>query len=130
MPTWSDWRTQRLRWQRGTLETLMTYGFVEHTRKAWLVQAWTYFRSLVPLMMIAAWSYALALEEPSLHLIWLVIIPVFVLDQTLASWKAGRRGRLYAASLLPMIVYDMAQAVVNWQALSRALHGAEPEWIT
>ncbi|MCZ2858482.1 glycosyltransferase [Blastococcus sp. VKM Ac-2987] len=130
MPTWSEWRTQRLRWQRGTLETLMAYGFVEHTRKAWLVQAWTYFRSLVPLLMIAAWSYALALEEPSLHLVWLVIIPVFVLDQVLASWKAGRRGRLYAASLLPMIVYDFAQAVVNWQALSRALHGAEPEWIT
>ena len=94
------------------------------------MQAWTYFRSLVPLLMIAAWTYALALEEPSLHLIWLVIIPVFVLDQVLASWRAGRRARIVAALLLPMIVYDMAQSVVNRQALSRALHGAEPEWIT
>ena len=130
MPTWSDWRTQRLRWQRGTLETLMTYGFVEHTRKAWGVQAWTYFRTLVPLLMVAVWSYALAFEELSLHLVWLAIIPVFMLDQLLASWRAGRRGRVYAVALLPMLVYDFAQSVVYWQALSRALHGADPEWIT
>lgn len=130
MPTWSDWRTQRLRWQRGTLETLMTYGFVAHTRKAWLVQAWTYFRSLVPLLMLAAWSYAVAFEELSLQLIWLAILPVFVLDQLLASWTSGRRGRRYAAVLLPMMVYDLAQSVVNWQALSKALHGAETEWVT
>ena len=130
MPTWSDWRTQRLRWQRGTLETLMTYGFVEHTRKAWAVQAWTYFRTLVPLLMVAVWSYAVAFEELSLHLIWLAMIPVFMLDQLLASWRAGRRGRVYAVALLPMLLYDLVQSVVHWQALSRALHGADHEWIT
>ena len=27
-------------------------------------------------------------------------------------------------------VYDLAQSVVNWQALSKALHGAETEWVT
>jgi poly-beta-1,6-N-acetyl-D-glucosamine synthase len=130
MPTWSDWRTQRLRWQRGTLETLMTYGFVEHTRKAWAVQAWTYFRTLVPLLMVAIWSYAVAFEELELHLIWLALIPVFMLDQLLASWRTGRRGRLYAVLLVPMLLYDLVQSVVYWQALSRALHGADPEWIT
>jgi cellulose synthase/poly-beta-1,6-N-acetylglucosamine synthase-like glycosyltransferase len=130
MPTWSDWFTQRLRWQRGTLETLMMYGFVEHVRKAWAVQVWTYLRGVIPLLMVAVWSYAVAFEHPVLHVWWLALLPVFVLDQFIAAQTAGWRGRLYAAAILPMWFYDMVQSVVYWRALSRALHGAEAEWVT
>ncbi|MGY1840949.1 MULTISPECIES: glycosyltransferase [unclassified Modestobacter] len=130
MPTWGDWMTQRLRWQRGTLETLMAYGFVDHTRKAWAIQLWTYFRTIVPVLMVAIWSYALAFEELSLHLVWLAMIPVFMLDQLVATWSAGWRARLYAASILPMWLYDLVQSFVYWKALSKALRGADKEWVT
>jgi poly-beta-1,6-N-acetyl-D-glucosamine synthase len=79
---------------------------------------------------VAIWAYAVAFEELELHLVWLALIPVFMLDQLLASWRTGRRGRLYAVVLVPMLLYDLVQSVVYWQALSRALHGADPEWIT
>lgn len=130
MPTWRDWSVQRLRWQRGTLETLSMYGWIPHTRKAWLVQAWTYFRSLVPLMMIAYWAYALAFETVTFQVFWVAIIPIFMLDQLVSSWKSGWRGRLYAVSILPMWLYDVAQSYVYWKALLRSLRGSEAVWIT
>lgn len=130
MPTLRHWKIQRLRWQRGTLETLMMYGYVTHTRKAWAVQAWTYFRTTVPLLMLLMWSYAIAFEELALHLFWLAIIPIFMLDQLVATWKAGWRARLYATAIVPVWLYDVVQSMVYWKALSRALGGSEAEWIT
>ncbi|UUL77446.1 glycosyltransferase family 2 protein [Pseudarthrobacter sp. Fe7] len=130
MPTWHDWMVQRLRWQRGTLETLFMYGFVEHTRKAWAVQTWTYFRSVVPLLMLITWAYALVFEGVSFHPFWLLIIPVFMLDQLVASWKAGWRARFYATIIIPLWIYETYQSVAYWRALRLALRGAEKEWLT
>jgi len=128
MTTWSAWAAQRLRWQRGTLETLFLYGWIPHTRKTWAITMWTYFRSLIPIMTIILWSYAFAFEEVSLHLFWLAIIPVFVVDQVVCSWRAGWRGRLYAACLVPMWLYDVLHAAVYWQALWRSLRRSRAEW--
>ena len=130
MTTWQDWRAQRLRWQRGTLETLLLYGWVRHTRKAWGVQYWTYFRSLVPLLMVLFWAYALGFEKISFQPFWLLIIPVFVLDQVIAAWKAGPRGRILSALLIPMWAYDLVQSTVYWRALLLSLRGGESTWAT
>lgn len=130
MPTWREWRIQRLRWQRGTLETLLTYGFVEHTRKAWGVQLWTYFRTIIPLLMIVIWSYALSFEEVEFHPFWLLIIPVFMLDQLVATWHAGTRARIYATLIVPLWIYETYQSLSYWKALSLALRGGEKEWLT
>lgn len=130
MPTWRDWRIQRLRWQRGTLETLFTYGFVEHTRKAWAVQAWTYFRTIIPVLMLMIWSYALIFEEVAFHPFWLLIIPVFMLDQLVATWDAGWRARIYATLIIPLWVYEAYQSIAYWKALRLALRGGEKEWLT
>lgn len=130
MPTWHDWMVQRLRWQRGTLETLFAYGFVDHTRKAWAVQMWTYFRSIIPLLMLGIWAYALAFEEVALHLFWLLIIPVFMLDQLVATWNAGWKARIYAALIIPLWVYETYQSIAYWKALRLALRGGEKEWLT
>jgi poly-beta-1,6-N-acetyl-D-glucosamine synthase len=130
MPTWHDWMVQRLRWQRGTLETLFTYGFVEHTRKAWAVQAWTYFRSVIPLLMLMTWGYALAFEGVAFYPFWLLIIPVFMLDQLVATWNAGWRARIYATLIIPLWIYETYQSVAYWQALRLALRGGEKEWLT
>jgi cellulose synthase/poly-beta-1,6-N-acetylglucosamine synthase-like glycosyltransferase len=130
MPTWHDWMVQRLRWQRGTLETLFTYGFVEHTRKAWAVQAWTYFRSVIPLLMLMTWGYALAFEGVAFYPFWLLIIPVFMLDQLVATWNAGWKARIYATLIIPLWIYETYQSVAYWQALRLALRGGEKEWLT
>ena len=48
MPTVKALRQQRVRWQRGTLESLFTYGFNPVTRRYWLVQTMTYALSSAP----------------------------------------------------------------------------------
>ena len=58
MTTWESWRAQRLRWQRGPWTRWRCTAGCRHTRKAWVVQFWTYFRSLVPLLMVLFWAYA------------------------------------------------------------------------
>jgi cellulose synthase/poly-beta-1,6-N-acetylglucosamine synthase-like glycosyltransferase len=130
MDTWQAWSVQRLRWQRGTLETLFGYGFVQHTRKAWAIQVWTYFRSLIPLLMVAYWGYALAFESITFQAFWLIVLPVFMLDQLVSAWKAGGRARLWAVCLVPMWLYDVRQSFVYWKALFRSLRRTESEWVT
>jgi cellulose synthase/poly-beta-1,6-N-acetylglucosamine synthase-like glycosyltransferase len=130
MSTWRDWSVQRLRWQRGTLETLFCYGWIPHTRKAWAIQVWTYFRSLVPLLMVLYWAYAIAFETITLQLFWLVVLPVFMLEQLVSAWRAGPRARLSALVLVPMWLYDVAQSLVYWRALLRSLRRSASEWIT
>jgi biofilm PGA synthesis N-glycosyltransferase PgaC len=130
MTTWESWVAQRLRWQRGTLDTLAMYGWVPHTRKAWVIQLWTYLRSVVPLLTVLFWAYALLFESVTFQLAWLAILPVFVLDQVVTAWRSGARGRVYAAALVPMWVYDCAQLWVYWQALLRSLRSSEATWIT
>lgn len=129
MTTWGAWITQRLRWQRGTLDTLSMYGWVQHTRKAWAIQVWTYLRSVIPLVMVLFWAYALTFESVAFQLTWLALLPVFVLDQVVSTWKAGGRARLFAALLLPLWIYDSVQLWVYWRALVRHLRSTESIWI-
>jgi biofilm PGA synthesis N-glycosyltransferase PgaC len=130
MRTWREWAVQRLRWQRGTLETLAMYGWVPPVRSAWFVQIWTYFRSVLPLLMVLFWAYAALFESVHFNLAWLAILPVFVLDQLVAAWRAGGRGRLLAVLLVPMWIYDTAQLAVYWKALRDSLRSAEATWVT
>lgn len=130
MTTWKDWSVQRVRWQHGTLDTLSIYGWIPHTRKAWMVQGWTYFRSMMPLLMVLFWAYALTFETVTFQPFWMGVIPVFMLDQLVASWKAGWRGRLYALFVIPMWLYDFAQSFIYWRALLRSLRRSEAVWIT
>jgi poly-beta-1,6-N-acetyl-D-glucosamine synthase len=130
MTTWKAWITQRLRWQRGTLDTLSMYGWIRETRGAWAIAIWTYLRSVIPVVMVVFWVYALLFESVTFQLTWLAIMPVFVLDQVVSAWKAGGRARLFAAALLPLWAYDTVQLWVYWRALVRHLRSTETIWIT
>ncbi len=80
--------------------------------------------------MVLFWAYALGFEKISFQPFWLLIIPVFVLDQVIAAWKAGPRGRILSALLIPMWAYDLVQSTVYWRALLLSLRGGESTWAT
>jgi cellulose synthase/poly-beta-1,6-N-acetylglucosamine synthase-like glycosyltransferase len=130
MTSWKAWITQRLRWQRGTLDTLSMYGWIRDTRAAWAIEIWTYLRSVIPVVMVVFWVYALLFESVTFQLTWLALMPVFVLDQVVSAWKAGGRARLFAAALLPLWAYDTVQLWVYWRALLWHLRSTETIWIT
>jgi cellulose synthase/poly-beta-1,6-N-acetylglucosamine synthase-like glycosyltransferase len=127
METWSDLFRQRLRWQRGTIETLGLYGLTPLTRRLWAVQVLTYSSTVLVLGMLGLTSFVLASGahyDPR----WLALVPLFAVEQVVSSWRGGVGARVVAALLLPMWCYDVFRLSTYWVALSRSLRRADAAW--
>jgi poly-beta-1,6-N-acetyl-D-glucosamine synthase len=129
MPTWGELYTQRIRWQRGTLETLREYPRLV-SFPLWLVQVWTYLRSLIWPLMIGLIAVAAYFDVLQLWSWWLLMLPLMAVDQIVTTWRAGWRARLLAAVLLPGVMFDNFRGVVYWMALWKSLRKHTPTWIT
>jgi poly-beta-1,6-N-acetyl-D-glucosamine synthase len=129
MPTWGELYTQRIRWQRGTLETLRQYPRLV-SFPLWLVQVWTYLRSLIWPLMIGLIALAAYYDVLTLRSWWLLMLPLMAVDQVVTTWRAGWRARLLAAVLLPGVMFDNFRGVVYWMALWKSLRKHTPTWIT
>jgi len=129
MPTWEKLKHQRIRWQRGMLDSLGSYG----VRK----MSWNYYRklttlyvsSLIPLLWLAcvAGSYAL---YGGVHWLtwWLLVVPFMVVERVVTVRREGRRSMLLAASLLPEVAYEMWRSYLYWIALVHWLRRTERVW--
>ena len=118
---------QRLRWQRGYLETLCTYP-LRQTWRAWTVQLWTYTCSLLPLVMAALvltswWVHGLHYKP-----LWLLLVPLFAGAEAYMARAAGRRGQAVACAVLPLYAYSCFRYGVYWMAVYRALRGSRRAW--
>ena len=128
MRSWSDLRRQRLRWQRGTIDTLVAYGFNSLTRRHWINQVSTYGLTLVfPLMvalLIISWAVAGFYFQPW----WSLTLPLFYAEHILVCWRMGGQGRRVALCLLPFWIYENFRILVFWSALSRSVFRREKRW--
>lgn len=127
METWGDLTKQRLRWQRGTLETLMKHGWQKYTRKLWLGQLLSYSMTFVFAAVIFAWGYTLYMGVTP-QLIWLSIIPIFMLAQYAETRSTGWKETLLAVLLIPLWFYDLYRIGIYWLAASRVIRKTHPEW--
>jgi poly-beta-1,6-N-acetyl-D-glucosamine synthase len=127
METWGDLFRQRLRWQRGTIETLGAYGLSALTRRLWAVQVLTYSSTLLIGAMAAMFGYML-FSGADFDARWLAIMPLFALEQVVSSWRAGLAPRVVAALLLPMWCYDVFRVGTYWVALFRSLRRTDVAW--
>ncbi len=129
MTTWPDLRRQRVRWQRGTIETLRCYGFSSLTRRHWLSQIATYLMSLVlPLTLLLVgltWFSGGLYIEP----VWLLIWPLFYAEHILLAWRMGWRGKLLAVTVLPFWFYENFRISIFWYALAKSVLRREKRWI-
>lgn len=107
MPNWRMLWAQRLRWQRGALENLGTYGVTPQTFRYWSQQVaigygvfalFAYF-GLMFIMLTAmdTWVW---------FPFWLGIGLVFMVERTVTVWRGGWRARLLAMLVFPELVYD------------------------
>ena len=127
METWGDLARQRIRWQRGTIETLRQYGWTPLTKRLWMTQAIAYGTTLVTSLVMIAWI-SFALSGGNADPRWLAVLPVFVLEQWVTSRRAGTAPAVVAALLLPMWAYDLFRLAVYWTALLRSLRGTVATW--
>jgi poly-beta-1,6-N-acetyl-D-glucosamine synthase len=126
MESWGALKKQRIRWQRGMIDTLMMYGWSRTTFPYRLRQFGMYLLSLsIPLfLLLTAMAYMLGFSL-GWHPVGLVIPALISFERAVT---AHPRHRLLAALILPELYYDMRRSVWYWQALYRSLKGREREW--
>jgi cellulose synthase/poly-beta-1,6-N-acetylglucosamine synthase-like glycosyltransferase len=111
---------QRVRWYRGALDNVRTYGWTPVTK-----------RYIGQQVMLAIGAFAMALYvtvmvvDAGLGLLgispfWLSVGLLFAIERVVTAWRAGVKGRLLAAAILPELGYDLilqyafAKAAVQW----------------
>jgi len=113
MPTWRNLWRQRKRWQRGALENLGAYGVTWATVRYWGQQLGIGYGTValnaaIALMVITA----LALDQWIWFPFWSTVGLIFLIERVVTVWRAGWRGRLLAATLLPELAYDVYLQIV------------------
>lgn len=118
---------QRLRWQRGYLETLISYP-LQSTWRQWVLQSATYGMSLLPILIVLMLVGA-ALQGPlEFNFFFAILIPLFVIVEIVEAWDGGRESRLLALSILPNSVYGMYRNLIYWYAIWVSVRRKESIW--
>jgi cellulose synthase/poly-beta-1,6-N-acetylglucosamine synthase-like glycosyltransferase len=131
MPTASMLWSQRLRWQRGTLETLRLYGVRKQTWRLYVQQIYTYLMSLASPLMIALWLTSIfALHQGLQVSAWmLVLLPLSFLEQFIATYRMREwKATLLATTIVSMWLFDTFRSIIFWHALVKLLRRTEFAW--
>lgn len=129
MPTWRNLWVQRQRWQRGALENLGAYGITRATIRYWGQQVGIGYGTValnaaILLMLITLVSVDRWIWFP----FWVAAGSIFLAERVLTVWKAGWRGRLLAAALIPELVYDVFLQLVFIKCLIDISFGRQARW--
>lgn len=119
MPTMRAWFKQRLRWQFGTLESLLDYGFNRVTWgwKGWTRQALFHVRFLGQFLLWFVLAHALMTTGATFPPLILACLAVVYAERLISVWDAGWRGRLLAALLLPEFLYGVSEGAYLFAAI-------------
>jgi poly-beta-1,6-N-acetyl-D-glucosamine synthase len=133
MTSLKNWVSQRLRWQHGTLEELVKYGWGKETREMISRQILTYVGSIaLPLTAIyLAWSFALfgwAGLNPLNAPLYLACIIAITLEQAWQARKAGPWAVISTLLIVPEILYSVIRQWVYIKALYRLIRRKKTAW--
>lgn len=130
MPTVQALITQRVRWQRGMLDSLRLYGLRWWNVGNWLRQFGIYTSSLlVPLYLITLIVSWFLIGFVAWDPRWLPITAVFVLERVVTVRRQGWWALLTAAALLPEWCYEQVRSFAYWRALAQTVRGTDRVWI-
>ena len=123
MPTWSSLFKQRLRWQRGAIENLRTYG-VSRVTAPYLCQQLLIATGILAMGLYLTyttwWMTTVGLRVSAF---WCAVGAVFLTERVVTVWRMGWRQRALAAVMLVEWAYDLfLQSVVIRAALDFLLH--------
>jgi poly-beta-1,6-N-acetyl-D-glucosamine synthase len=113
MQTWRSLWAQRLRWQRGAVENLGSYGLRPSVMRYWAQQLGIgYGVVAIAAYVLLILVMALALDQWVWFPFWIVVGLLFILERVVTAWRGGWRARLLAVTLFPELVYAMFLNVV------------------
>jgi biofilm PGA synthesis N-glycosyltransferase PgaC len=130
MPTIKDLEAQRMRWYRGTIETMWMYGWKPYTRFTWVSIVYNMTTSFLgPLSLLALMFAYLAVGNPPSFLALAILAPLFVLEGWLAARRLGsKRAQIMALTFFPLYAYELINLAIYWRALTHALRRKEALW--
>jgi biofilm PGA synthesis N-glycosyltransferase PgaC len=128
MPTVKALWTQRMRWQKGTLGDLHAYGLTKMTFSYWLRQAGLYGGFAVSYACLFILIAAL-LIWPEFSMVWTGgVLSITVIERTWTVRRAGWRGMLLAALIVPEGLYSLWQGWLFFAAAVASLQRREIAW--
>lgn len=128
MPTLGALHRQRLRWYRGAVENLFTYGFTKATRRYWFQQGMLTLGTLMMGLYLLLTLHAASAGGLRWSPWWLTIGAIFWAEKVVTAWAAGPRGRMLAALMIPELAYDLFLQVTFIRALAQAARRREAVW--
>jgi biofilm PGA synthesis N-glycosyltransferase PgaC len=128
MPTVKALWTQRMRWQKGTLGDLHAYGLTKMTFSYWLRQAGLYGGFAVSFACLFILIAALVIW-PQFSLWWTGgVLSITLIERTWTVRRAGWRGMLLAALIVPEQLYSLWQGWLFFAAARASLQRREIAW--
>lgn len=129
MPSWRLLWKQRLRWQRGALENLSTYGVTHTTARYWAQQIGIGYSVIALAAYLAMFAiFLLAIDQWVWFTFWIAIGAVFVVERVVTVWRGGWKARILAALVLPELVYDLFIDVVFLKGVVDMTFGRRATW--
>ncbi len=130
MPSIAELEGQRMRWYRGTIETLGLYG----------IREWHTFRTAGAIVFNLFTSSVMALAYIMLAIGWLAVgaepdyrffllTPLFLAEYVIVAHKVpGKWPKLVAYTFIPMWVYGHLLFLVYWRAMWHAVRKTDFAW--
>ena len=113
MPSLSTLWRQRLRWERGAMENIATYGITSTTARYWSQQLglaysvfalWTYFLLIfLQLVSTDTWIW---------YPFWILMGIIFIAEKVWTVRKADWKARLLASTLVIELLYDTFLGII------------------
>jgi cellulose synthase/poly-beta-1,6-N-acetylglucosamine synthase-like glycosyltransferase len=129
MPTVGDLHRQRLRWYRGAVENLLSYGWTPVTKRYWLQQLSLLACTLLFLLFVAVTAIDLALGILRFSPWWSAVSLLFLAERLVTVWRVGtRRGRVLAFLLAPEAAYDLLLQFTFIRAAYQVVRKTPAQW--
>ncbi|WP_426565820.1 glycosyltransferase family 2 protein [Angustibacter sp. McL0619] len=129
MPTVGDLHRQRLRWYRGAIDNLRSYGLTRITARYWAQQFNLCISVGVLLLLITMTTMGILTGTLRFSLFWSLIGLGFLVERVISSWRTGsRRGRVLSALLFPELVYDLILQFTFIRAARHSARGTTATW--
>jgi cellulose synthase/poly-beta-1,6-N-acetylglucosamine synthase-like glycosyltransferase len=129
MPTVGDLHRQRLRWYRGAIDNLRTYGWTPVTRRYWLQQLTLVVSVAVITLLVLMTGVAVATGTLRFSPWWSLIGLGFLAERVISSWRTGdARARALSLLVVPEMVFDLVLQVSFLRAAYQSWRRTTPSW--
>lgn len=128
MPSWGALWHQRLRWERGGADNLLSYGLTLITIPYWGAMLLRALNLVVQIAIITLITWTVIAEE-LIASWWLLLTLLFVFERVWSVRRLGARYMILAGTYIPELIYGWLQMATWIIGVSYSFTGRKDEWV-